>query len=469
MMVNSQEVDTTYLARVASIEQFDGLAVEVNDLHLRQELLGPESLERIAGKGARRGTADSTRRRVIETGVPLFERSEDRFRAVIPFNATKVCQKCHAVPIDYTIGAADLRFSLERFSAASAGNWRRSIIIFVIFSFIVVGVAVYVFKGTVGIPVDRLVEATREIQKGNLSHRILLPKGSPAGGDELAFLAERFEEMRMSLADKIDRLDQANRDLSRRNDELEAALVQLRKAQEELVRSERLAATGKMAAQLSHEINNPIHNTRSLLESSLKRLPTDHEARELIFLAVEEVTRMAGLTRQLLDVHRGSPAEMPMAPVDLAALLRDLERSHREMFGERHVVLDLQAAPDLPMIFGSGDKLKQVFINLFLNACDAMPRGGSLRVRAAGAAEAAVVTIADTGSGIDPEHLGRIFDAFFTTKREVSGVGLGLAVTYGIVTQHRGTIDVQSAVGTGTTFTLRFPAMEQDSHDLHSS
>lgn len=463
MMVNSQEVDTTYLLRVNRIQQFDSLAVLVNSLHLREELLSPEQIERIAAKKRQSAEGDSIRARVIRQGEPAFLRTGQQFRAVIPFNATKVCQKCHAVPVNYTLGAADLRFSLARFSDAAADNWRRSILIFCLFTLVAIGVAAVVFKRTVTKPVERLVDATKQIQKGNL--RAPIPHNGEQGrrgGDELEFLAERFNEMRESLADKIAQLDQANNDLSRRNAELESAMQQLRKAQEELVRSERLAVTGKMAAQLSHEINNPIHNTQSLLESSLKRIGENDQTRELIGLALEEVTRMATLTRQLLEIHRGSVVETTMEPIDIATLLRDVTRSHRENLARYRIEVVLESAEALPMICGERDKLKQVFLNLFLNARDAMPEGGTIRVTAEASQGWVLVKVADTGIGIRPDDLNKIFDAFFTTKKEVSGVGLGLSVTYGIIKQHQGEIEVASTVGKGTTFTIRFPQAKTD-------
>jgi signal transduction histidine kinase len=458
MMVNSQAVDTTFLVRVRAIQQFDGLSILANELHLRKELLDEQQLVRLGRRSLAILREDTVQANVLKYGTPVYAKEGSEFRAVIPFNATKVCQRCHAVPVDYTLGAADLRFSLSRFSDAAADNWKRSVSIFLVFSVVAIGIAILVFKGTIGKRIDRLVRAALEIRKGNL--RAAIPVASPGKSqDELEVLAGGLDEMRESLADKIARLDRVNSDLSRRNTELEAALDQLHSTQEELLRSERLAATGKMAAQLSHEINNPIHNTRSLLESSLRRVDDNDEARELIGLALGEVTRMATLTRQLLDVYRGSLTEPVVGPVDLRALLLDMGRANREMLQKLGVSLDISTADPLPYVNGSVDKLKQVVLNLMLNARDAMPDGGTLSIIAQATVGWMEIRVSDTGSGIAPEYRDRIFDAFFTTKREVSGVGLGLAVTYGIVTQHKGTIEVDSIVGRGTTFTVRLPLM----------
>jgi signal transduction histidine kinase len=460
MMVYSQEIDTTYVARVNGIRHFDSLAVLANDLHLREELLSEERVHAVHAKLRPTQLRDSVQMRVIADGQPVFMRAGDHFRAVIPFNATKVCQKCHAVPLQYTLGAADVQFSLAQFNEASRGNWRRSVIIFVLFTVVAMGVGVLVFRRAVSRPVERLVKATTAMQRGDLTVRASAP--DPSGDprrDELGMLAEHFDEMRESLADKISTLDQVNRDLVRRNRDLEDAMARLRRTQEELVRSERLAVTGKMAAQLSHEINNPIHNTRSLLESSLRRIAPNERAHELIALAIDEVTRMATLTRQLLDVYRGSVADTVMGPVDLPALVREMELAHEEVFAARGIRLSSLATGTIEPVCGSRDKLKQVLLNLMLNARDAMPGGGTLVLGVAQEGDRAVLSVRDTGTGIAPEVLPRIYDAFFTTKSEVSGVGLGLSVTYGIVQQHKGTIDVRSTPGEGTEFVVRLPVV----------
>jgi signal transduction histidine kinase len=460
MMVYSQEIDTTYVVRVNRIRHFDSLAVLAGDLRLREELLSEDRIRSLHAKVRPTPLNDSIQARVLAAGQPAFLRTGDQFRAVIPFNATKVCQKCHAVPQAYTLGAADVRFSLARFSDAARGNWRRSVIIFVIFTVVAVGFAILVFRRTIARPVDRLVRATTAMQQGDLSVHASGPDhANDVRLDELGVLAEQFDEMRETLAEKIASLDQVNVDLVKRNRDLEEAMDRLRRTQEELVRSERLAVTGKMAAQLSHEINNPIHNTRSLLESSLRRLDGTDRAHELVALAIEEVTRMAALTRQLLDVYRGTVAETPMTDVDLTGLVHEMERAHQEVFAARGIRLSALIGGPVDHIWGSKDKLTQVLLNLLLNARDAMPDGGSVTMGLQQKGERVLLSVRDTGSGIAPEHMPRIFDAFFTTKAEVSGVGLGLSVTYGIIQQHKGTIDVESTPGEGTEFIINLPVI----------
>jgi signal transduction histidine kinase len=378
------------------------------------------------------------------------------------------------VPVGYTLGATDIRISFAHVSRAAEGNWKRSSIIFFLFTGLMLAVATLMFRRLVSRPVYRLVQATREISRGNLHYRVPdAPQGADAllPRDEMAVLAARFDEMRKSLSEKIDQLDQANRTLSRQNIEVEEALRQLRQAQEDLMRSERLAITGRLMAQLSHEINNPIHNIQSLLQSSVRRLDGNARAQELIEVALEEVVRLAKLTRQMLDSARGSVNELEKDIVNVRELLAEVAKAYSDSLKESTITIE-QSAPDrLPPVRGSRDKLKQVLINMVINARDAVLARGRSRpagpagriVLEASAMEGSVrIRITDNGAGIPADRVNRVFDAFFTTKQEVSGVGLGLSVSYGIVQQHHGFITVESKEGEGTTFTITLPAVENE-------
>jgi signal transduction histidine kinase len=168
---------------------------------------------------------------------------------------------------------------------------------------------------------------------------------------------------------------------------------------------------------------------------------------------------MAALTRQMLDFHRGTIVNIPHEPLDIRSLLLDVSRANEDSLAKRGIAIALDLPDSLPTVTGSRDKLKQVFTNLVSNARDAMPGGGTIAIRAQTARRGVAIHVIDQGVGIPPENLGRIFDAFFTTKREVSGVGLGLYVSYGIIQQHKGSIEVSSVVGSGTTFTVQLPSI----------
>ncbi|MGA3244064.1 MAG: ATP-binding protein [Bacteroidota bacterium] len=301
-------------------------------------------------------------------------------------------------------------------------------------------------------PINALVQGTTEVSKGNYDYIIAVN-----GRDEVSFLAQRFGDMSRSMKEKISELGRLNQDLIGRNRDLDETLQKLQEAQEELVKSERLAATGKLTAQLAHEINNPIHNIQSCLKTSLGRFPQDMQGRELIEVAYEEVTRMSKLTRQLLDFYRTSFVAEEAKPVDLNGLLKEVVQSFGDELRTNRIEVSLDLGEKLPVVRGSADKLKQVFLNLVLNARDAMPDGGIIQIQTAGDNGFVKISIGDSGVGIPKENLDKIFDAFFTTKSKVSGVGLGLSVSYGIISQHRGNIKVTSTPGEGSTFVVSLP------------
>ncbi|MBI3579395.1 MAG: HAMP domain-containing protein, partial [Ignavibacteriales bacterium] len=305
-------------------------------------------------------------------------------------------------------------------------------------------------------PINELVKGTTEVSKGNYEYTIEVK-----GQDELSFLGQKFGEMSKSLKDKITELDKLNKDLIERNKDLDDTLRQLREAQEELVKSERLAATGKLTAQLAHEINNPIHNIQSCLKTSLGRLPQDTNGRELIEVAFDEISRMAKLTRQMLDFYRTSLVPDEMRPLRVNDIVQTVIAASAMELKNHRIELLTEYGYDMPEVSGSKDKLKQVFLNIILNAKDAMPDGGKLRVATYFDQSFAKIAFSDNGIGIPKENLNKIFDAFFTTKGKVSGVGLGLSVSYGIIGQHRGSISVTSRVGEGSTFTVALPLMRE--------
>jgi two-component system NtrC family sensor kinase len=254
-----------------------------------------------------------------------------------------------------------------------------------------------------------------------------------------------------------------NGDLVERNADLDETLQKLREAQQELVRNERLAATGKLTAQLAHEINNPIHNIQSCLQTALKRLPADSRGRELIEVAYDEVGRMSRLTGQMLDIYRSSYSAIKFEDVQIGEVIQETISAMEADLSNAGIAARTTIPPGLPTVKGSKDKLKQVFLNLLLNARDAMPQGGTLKICVERSDGSVRVSVADTGVGIPKENLNRIFDAFFTTKDKVSGVGLGLSVVYGIVSQHDGTITVRSEPGRGATFVVTLPLQNQRS------
>lgn len=238
--------------------------------------------------------------------------------------------------------------------------------------------------------------------------------------------------------------------------ELRRRLEELRQAQAWLVQSEKLAAAGRLAASIAHEINNPLEGIKNFLAVLEERLPPDDTNRELLRLIGVGFQRIQKTTRQLLSFSRKQ--EVARRPCHLREPIENALAMVRNRLAMHQIVLEERWEEPLPQVLASPEQMEQVFLNLFLNAADAMGEsGGRLEVHGWSAGEEVCVAVRDTGPGIPEEIRDRIFEPFVTTKDGSSG--LGLWVTYGIVADHGGRIDVESQPGKGTAFTVRLPAL----------
>lgn len=238
------------------------------------------------------------------------------------------------------------------------------------------------------------------------------------------------------------------------------AQARLNAAQAQLLQSAKLAAVGELAASVAHEINNPLYAARNSLYLVEQDLGEDAPQRPFLQIAQTELGRIAKIITRMRDFYRPTRDELEPTEVnDLLAETIELVQTHL-----RHgqVTVQTDFAPDLPVLIAHADQLRQVFLNLMLNACDAMSQGGTLYITTSFQPAAAdqpafvVVQVRDTGPGIAEEHLAHLFEPFYTTKPQ--GTGLGLAISLHIATQHGGNITVASQVGVGTTFTVTLPA-----------
>jgi signal transduction histidine kinase len=275
-------------------------------------------------------------------------------------------------------------------------------------------------------PLRRLLVGVRSVAAGNYRERV-----ASGGTTEVADLAREFNAMAAAVEDR----------------------------EQEVVRSERLAAVGKMAAVITHEVRNPLSSiglNAELLEEDLRASGASAEAVALSQKIQREVDRLTSITEEYLRFARLPRPRFEREQVnDIVTGVLDLQR---EVLESRGVKVNANLAPELPPVAVDEAQLRQALLNLFRNAADAMGVGGgelavTTRLGATGGVE---VSVADTGPGIHAEHLPRIFDPFFSTKD--GGTGLGLALTQQIIAEHGGTIDVASAPGTGTTFVMTLPA-----------
>lgn len=239
---------------------------------------------------------------------------------------------------------------------------------------------------------------------------------------------------------------------------VEAKTAELKSAQELLIRAEKLASIGHLAASIAHEINNPLQPIRINLEDMLEDLQNNVQIDiRAIESTQESVERIRRIVNQLLDFagKRGTTNEM-LQVLDVRDLIQGVVDLNRKLFEKEGIKIQMDFPTPLKT-YGNKDQLQQVFMNLMLNALAAMDRGGTLYVNGIADKNEIVTYFTDNGCGIPVEEINKIFDPFFSTKP--NGTGLGLFVSYGIIQNHHGSIEVESKVNVGTTFTIRLPVL----------
>lgn len=276
-------------------------------------------------------------------------------------------------------------------------------------------------------PLQRMLQATRRIAEGDFTP--ITPRRK---------FKDEFTELAMAM---------------------NHMMCQLLERQDQLVQTHKLKAVGTLTAGVAHELNNPLNNivlTASMLEEDYRDLP-DSERLDMIQDLVDQAERAQKIVRNLLDFARET--EMDAQAVHLPEVVEKTLQLAANQIKLGKVKVHLEVLPNLPPVYGDRQRLAQVFLNIVLNALDAMPRGGRLMITVKNSPDRdfLAVEFTDTGSGI-PEHLlDSIFDPFFSSKTRGKGTGLGLSVSLGIVQKHGGDIQVQSAPGHGSTFTVRLP------------
>ncbi|MGZ3558454.1 MAG: PAS domain S-box protein [Thermodesulfobacteriota bacterium] len=230
---------------------------------------------------------------------------------------------------------------------------------------------------------------------------------------------------------------------------------ELQKMQEALLQSEKLAAMGRLTSQIAHELNNPIYGIMNTLELLKTEIPPESKRRRILELSLSEIQRLSEMLRNMLSFSK--PEEEKRRPVRIDDLIEGILLVMEKQMRESNIQVETSFDPDIPEIMASTNQMRQVMLNLFKNAKEAMPKGGTLFVRTSKEDNRILIHIRDTGIGIPEEIRGKIFEAFFTTKQKVKGVGLGLSVCYGIIKDHGGDIKVESQEGKGTTFAISLP------------
>ena len=286
-------------------------------------------------------------------------------------------------------------------------------------------------------PLQRLTVAAVQVTRGGYGTEVDLRKSN----DEIGLLAESFNDMSRKMASDIDSLKRMN---------------------EQLMRTDRLAAMGTLAAGVAHEVNNPLASISSLIQMMRSHPSNESETNENLDLISTQIRRITQVTHDLTDFARVRPAAKTSVDINqvIAASLRFA--AFDESFQKLRI--NTKFAENLSPLHADADQLQQVFLNLFLNARDAMPNGGEISIITSQPATEIIVEIIDSGTGIDNLSAKKVFDPFFTTKPAGKGTGLGLAVCYGIVTAHGGRIEMESNKPVGTKFIVSLPIAGSESY-----
>jgi two-component system NtrC family sensor kinase len=310
-------------------------------------------------------------------------------------------------------------------------------------------------------PLRDMVDATKKIAQGDLSHEVKIQSR-----DEIGHLAESFNQM-------VEELKHAQQELTEWGETLEKRVADrteaLEKAQYQLIKSEKLASLGKLAAVVANEINNPLAGILTYIKLLLKitgkePFPVSRAEEMKNYLSVmdTEMNRVTNIVKDLLTFARRSKPRIEK--VNVNSIVEQSLSLLENKIKLQNVDLQTQLDETLPLVPCDFSQIQQVLMNLIINGTEAMSNGGALNIKTNHKPdnEFVEIEVADTGAGIPDEHLSKIFDPFFSTKEAGKGVGLGLSIVYGIVNEHKGSIDVKSAKGKGTTFTIKLPTVVEE-------
>lgn len=391
----------------------------------------------------------------------LFRREDGRrtITMITPIYNEPSCSEasCHAHPATVSVlGVLDLTLDASRIDEEMRATRSRTAL-FTLVEIVIIGIfLVYFTRHFFEKPVSKLIAGTRAISEMHLDQPITIDSS-----EELEQLARSFNVMRERLQKAMDE----NADFTQHlENKVEERTAQLKAAQHKLIQTDRLASLGQLAASVAHEINNPVSgvlNLSMLMQRILKEdgIPPGRveEFRRYLGQVASETSRVGRIVSALLSFSRRSKPQRTDA--DINALIRATLPLVSHKLELANVTVGLELAEALPPARCDASQIQQVIMNLVLNASEAIKGTGkiTIRTRPSGDRSSVVLEVSDTGAGIPPDVLEKIFDPFFTTKEKGQGVGLGLAVVYGIIEAHGGEIEVDSRVREGSTFRVTLP------------
>jgi len=400
-------------------------------------------------------------RLAVPTRSRIYEGKEGKRKLgmVTPIYNEPSCStaSCHAHPASRRVlGVLDVSLDLDPMDRDLAAMKTRAWILSGTEILLITAAIIVFTRRFVRKPIRRLVLATEHVSAMRLDRPVRV-----GSFDDLGELEHSFNEMRMRLKESVRELNELAQSLEQR---VEERTRELAVAQRKLIQSDRLASLGQLAASVAHEINNPVAGILNLATLSRRVMKPEgvppERLEEFRGYLDEIITQTARVGRIVSDLLAFSRRPSPhRGPADLNSIVRKTVAllDHKiQLAGAR---LEEELREGLPEVHCDASQIQQVVINLVSNAVESLRGEGvvTVRTRRNRTGDAVVFEVSDTGSGIPPELLGRIFDPFFTTKEEGKGTGLGLAVTYGIITAHNGDIEVKSPLGVGTTVRVTLP------------
>jgi len=318
----------------------------------------------------------------------------------------------------------------------------------VIMSFILCLILYYVVTK----PLSYLVEGMKRLSSGDMEYRINLE-----GPDEIGILARSFNTMSDELKEYKEKMENWTKSLE---EEVQKKTAEIYKAQEHLINTEKLASLGRMAAGVAHEINSPLTGIVTFSHLMLKRIPPENtQDIEDLNIIIDQAERCSKIIKGLLGFSRKTSSEKSM--INLNTLLEDTLAMVRHQSRFYNILFDLQMDSSLPAVHIDPNQIQQVLLNLLINAADAMEKKGKITLVTSvvenNGAQFVEVEVIDSGPGIPEDIRSKIFEPFFTTKPVGKGTGLGLAVSYGIIKKHEGTIFIKDSPGNGARFCIQLP------------
>ena len=291
-------------------------------------------------------------------------------------------------------------------------------------------------------PIKKLVSASEQLANGNLDAKVDL-----ISGDEFGKLARRFNQMADALRERDERLKEFTK--------------------RKIMESERLAIIGQLSANVAHELNNPLQGIVTYASLALEKDAFDDLTKQNINKIVIQANRCRDIIRGLLDFSRQKKPDITLCNVN--SLLQGSVSLVENQASFLNIKVEMNLDQSLPMIVVDPSQIERVFLNLIINAADAINGAGILKITTTlnPSTHCIDIDVKDTGHGVSPENMEKIFDPFFTTKETGHGVGLGLAISYGIVQEHHGTLTVESELGKGTTFTVSLPLAPEPAGGKH--